>query len=94
MQDQEPIAADVAERRVADRQESKGTVRISVEAGEFEGRIDNISRTGVLFFSDERPRVTVEITEGGKSSTRQGQLVRVQPMTRSKSGFAVQFDEE
>ncbi len=56
------------------------------------GTAENVSDSGLLFFSEDCPRVQVEITEGGEARTLHGRLVRMQRLRGRSSGFAVELD--
>lgn len=84
--------ADIAERRISQREALRGKIRVSIETTVLEGFADNISQTGVLFFSEEPLQVTVEMDENGTQVTRQGRLVRAQRMQGNSVGWAVEFD--
>lgn len=82
------------ERRAAPRQDKQLPVRLQLDATALSGTSENISGVGILFFTDDSLRVTVEIEEDGRTRTRSGRLVRVQRMTLDSTGFAVEFDPE
>jgi hypothetical protein len=84
--------SSTSDRRRADRQVASGEVRMTLATAALEGRVDNVSRTGVLFFSEEPLRVTVEIHEDGRTVQRQGRIVRGQRMHGDSVGWAVEFD--
>ncbi len=85
-------ATEVGERRRAPRRPHRGQVRLLVDGGSLEGPCDNLSQAGVLFFSDDVLRVTIEIEEDGQTRAIEGQLVRVERMSESRAGYAVEFD--
>lgn len=82
------------ERRAEPRHESHEVVRLKVDSAKLTGNAENVSGVGVLFFTDDSLRVTVEL-EGadGETVTRTGQLVRVQRLSLDSTGFAVEFDD-
>ncbi len=80
------------ERRTGIRVSMQSKVRLTVENPEFEGRAENVSQTGVLFFSDQDLAVTVEIEEDGVVKRVPGHLVRFQRMRGERTGWAVEFD--
>ena len=65
-----------------------------VENPEIQGVTDNLSKVGMLFFSQEPVRVTLEVDEEGTTQRYTGKLVRVQRMKETSTGFAVEFDDE
>ena len=87
-----PSDTGTADRRVTRRRTTQGTVRLWVESPELVGHADNVSQTGVLFFSEGPLRVTVEIEENGLRRKRAGRLVRAQRMRGDNIGWAVEFD--
>jgi len=82
------------ERRAAEREDSRSSLRLTLDTDSLEGTTENISGVGVLFFSEGTLRVSVEIHEGGERRVRRGRLVRVQRMSLENTGFAVEFDPE
>ena len=81
-----------ADRRKNRRQTTQGTVRLTVDTPVLVGQADNVSQTGVLFFSEGQMKVTVEIEENGKHTKRTGRLVRALRMRGDHHGWAVEFD--
>jgi hypothetical protein len=69
-------------------------VRLVVETRELDGEADNVSKTGVLFFSEGELRVTVEIEADGATRRIPGRVVRAQRMQGAHVGWAVEFDPE
>jgi hypothetical protein len=84
--------SSTADRRRADRQVAANDVRMQLATDALEGRVDNISKTGVLFFSEGQLRVTVELVEDGHKVERHGRIVRAQRMRGDSVGWAVEFD--
>jgi len=85
--------SQTADRRLTDRKVAANDVRMTLATDALEGRVDNISKTGVLFFSEGQLRVTVEIEEDGRKVERHGRIVRAQRMHGDSVGWAVEFDE-
>jgi hypothetical protein len=83
---------ETGERRRLRRIPSRGRVKLTIDPHELEGRADNVSQTGVLFFSEGDLRVTVEIDDGGQKRKVTGRLVRAQRMRGDNFGWAVEFD--
>ena len=83
---------DVANRRRASRSQVKGSVRLKVDAQDLAGEADNISRSGILFFTEGDLRVELEIESGGEVMTKTGRLVRCERIHDSRRGWAVEFD--
>jgi hypothetical protein len=88
----EKPAMQTSERRRHQRRASQSKVRLTVESREIEGQVENISRSGLLFFSEGDLRVSVQIEENGATSKRTGRLVRAQRMRGESFGWAVEFD--
>jgi hypothetical protein len=84
--------AAVDERRRAIRRSSNAHISVSLETGHFGGEAEDLSAAGVFFFSPDRVRVRVEITENGRVTVYGGRLVRMEPVSQSSSGFAIEFD--
>ncbi len=86
------FATDTGERRRARRLTNRGRVKLTIETKELEGRADNVSQSGVLFFSEGDLRVKIEVEENGAVQSRTGRLVRAQRMRGDRFGWAVEFD--
>jgi len=67
-------------------------VRLQILAASIDGLVENVSASGLLFFSDGDLRVEVEVEEDGRVQRRTGRLVRVQRMRGESLGWAVEFD--
>jgi len=83
---------ETGERRRTRRTPTRGRVKLTIDTHELEGRADNVSQTGVLFFSEGDLRVTVEIDDGSEKRKVTGRLVRAQRMRGDNFGWAVEFD--
>lgn len=83
---------DVANRRRAPREKVKGSVHLKVDAQELNGEADNLSRSGILFFTEGDLHVELEIDAGGEVMKRTGRLVRCERIHDSRRGWAVEFD--
>lgn len=88
----EELSTETGERRRARRLDSRAHVRIAVDTAEMSGRADNISQTGILFFSEGELRVKLEIEDNGVVQSRTGRLVRAQRMRGDSIGWAIEFD--
>jgi hypothetical protein len=84
--------AHVAERRRAQRDPLEAAILLKLETLTLSGMNDNISSAGLLFFTDEPIRVTVEVSTPGGTETFSGRLVRAQRMGETSTGIAVEFD--
>ncbi len=80
------------ERRRELRDGPQAVVHLTVETRELGGRVENLSRGGVLFFSEGDLRVSVEIEEHGTRRRTEGRLVRAQRLHGGVIGWAVEFD--
>ncbi|MEQ1895344.1 MAG: PilZ domain-containing protein [Planctomycetota bacterium] len=83
-----------ADQRRTDRRALEAPVRMRLETRELVGQSENLSRAGLLFFSDEPLRVAVDVQEPGGVRTYTGRLIRVQRMSESSTGLAIEFDPE
>lgn len=83
-----------ADQRRIDRRALEAPVRMRIETQELRGQSENLSRAGLLFFSEEPLKVTVEVDEPGGPRTYRGRLIRVQRMSEHSTGLAVEFDPE
>ncbi|MDZ4774777.1 MAG: PilZ domain-containing protein [Planctomycetota bacterium] len=88
----EDMTTETGERRRDRRATNRGYVKLKIDTQALEGHADNVSPTGVLFFSEGDLRVTVELEENGTSKTIHGRLVRAQRMRGDSFGWAVEFD--
>ena len=68
-------------------------MRVYIETTEIDGETDNLSRTGILFFTDTELKVRIEIEEGGERRVLDGQLVRCDRIQGDRRGWAVEFDQ-
>jgi len=85
-------STDVANRRRALRRQMKGSVHLKVDAQEIMGEADNLSRSGILFFTEGDLHVELEIESGGEVMKKTGRLVRCERIHDAKRGWAVEFD--
>jgi PilZ domain-containing protein len=92
MKDRESIGT--ADQRRSDRKALEAPVTMRVETSTLSGQSDNVSRAGMLFFTDQPLRVTLEVAEPGGTRTYRGRLIRLQRMSESSTGLAVEFDPE
>lgn len=83
---------DTDERRHDARRASRAAIRLVVDTRELIGRTENVSASGVLFFSPGELRVSVEIDDQGTKHVHTGRLVRAQRMRDDQIGWAVEFD--
>lgn len=86
------FATETGERRRARRLTNRGRVKLSIETQDLEGRVENVSQSGVLFFSEGDLHVMIEVEENGVMKCRPGRLVRAQRMRGDRFGWAVEFD--
>lgn len=83
-----------SDRRQTARRAVVAQVRMSLDDPQIEGITDNVSKVGLLFFSQEPVRVTLEVEEESGVKTYSGRLVRAQRMKETSTGFAIEFDPE
>lgn len=74
------------------RRQSQARIHVSLETGSFGGQAENISTAGVFFFSQDRIRVHVEVIENGVVKTYPGRIVRMEPISETHTGFAIEFE--
>lgn len=84
----------VDDRRRSERVPMRAPLTMSVDTSSLEGTTDNLSSIGVLFFTQEPLRVSIEVEVDGKPQQFSGRLVRVQRMSDQSTGFAVEFEPE
>ena len=92
MNPNDELGTQTGERRRNRRRASQGKVRLMLDAPAIEGEIENVSQSGLLFFSEGDVRIRVEIEENGTKRQRTGRLVRSQRMRGDSFGWAVEFD--
>lgn len=83
-----------ADQRRTNRRDIEAAVTMRLETTALEGQSDNISRAGLLFYSDQPVRVTVEVMEPSGLRTYRGKLIRLQRISESNTGLAVEFDPD
>ena len=88
----EDMSTETGERRKNRRATNRGTVKLKIQNQELAGHADNVSPTGVLFFSEGDLRVSVELEDANGTRTVSGRLVRAQRMRGNSFGWAVEFD--
>jgi len=88
----ERTITETCDRRRHRRRASKSKVRLSAEPTTISGEVENVSRSGLLFFAEGSFRVTVEIEENGQATKRTGRLVRGQRIRGNTFGWAIEFD--
>ena len=69
-------------------------MQVSIDTTALKGVANNLSKTGILFFTDGELRVTVEIVGGGETKQLSGSLVRCERIKGDHRGWAVEFDRE
>jgi len=83
-----------ADQRRIDRRAIEAPVTMRLETGALTGQSDNISSAGLLFFTDQPLRVTIEVQEPDGPRTYAGRLIRLQRMSESSTGLAIEFDTD
>ena len=90
----DPKSTNVDDRRRAARRDTKSPVTVQLDTTQLQGVADNLSKTGILFFTDGDLRVTVSIAgEDGETTEYSGQLVRCERIQAGRRGWAVEFEE-
>jgi hypothetical protein len=82
------------DQRRTDRRALEAGVTMRFETSQLVGQSDNISRAGILFYSDQPVRVTIELSDPSGPRTYHGRLIRLQRMSESNTGLAVEFDPD
>ena len=82
------------DQRRTDRRALEAGVTMRLETSQLVGQSDNISRAGILFYSDQPVRVTIELSDPAGPRTYHGRLIRLQRMSESNTGLAVEFDPD
>ncbi len=83
---------ETSDRRRHRRRPSQSKVRLTAEPTTIAGEVENVSKSGLLFFADGSFRVSVEIEENGQTTKRAGRLVRGQRIRGNTFGWAIEFD--
>ena len=83
-----------ADQRRTNRRALEARVDMRIETSALTGQSDNISRAGLLFYSEQPIRVAVEVAEENGSRTYHGRLIRLQRISDSSTGLAIEFDAE
>ncbi|MBK7643259.1 MAG: PilZ domain-containing protein [Planctomycetes bacterium] len=91
-EDSTQISATARDRRIDQRRRTAGKVQLSIDATSLAGEMDNVSQSGVLFFTDADLHVTVQFESDGKQVVRAGRLVRAQRVRADHVGWAIEFD--
>jgi hypothetical protein len=91
-QDDPTQSVTATDRRSDKRRRSAGKVKLVIEGATLEGELDNVSQSGVLFFTGADLRVAVQIEQDGQSVRRSGRLVRAQRVRPEHVGWAIEFD--
>ncbi len=86
-------STNVQDQRRARRFSVEASVRMRFEADAIQGISDNVSQVGLMFFTEEPLRVTVEVDEDGETRTYTGRLMRLQRLNETNTGLAVEFDD-
>jgi hypothetical protein len=92
MEPREDPLTQVGDKRRHRRRGSAGRVRMTIDAMQITGDAENVSRSGILFFSQGNLRVRIEVDENGTVTKRSGRLVRAQRMRGDSFGWAIEFD--
>ncbi|MFT5291756.1 MAG: hypothetical protein ACI8QS_001801 [Planctomycetota bacterium] len=86
-------SATSAGARRHERRSIDSALVLELNTDSVDGRADNVSRAGMMLYTDQPLKVTVcvEGINGGSPVT--GRLVRLQRMDDTYSGVAIEFDE-
>ncbi len=85
--------ATSAGARRHERRSLDSALVLELNTDSLDGMADNVSRVGMMLYTDQPLRVTVRIEgfRGGRPVT--GRLARLQRMDDTYSGVAIEFDE-
>lgn len=83
-----------ADQRRSDRKSLDAPVTMRIESAALGGQGENISLAGLHFFTDQPLRVTVEVQDASGPRTYRGRLIRLQRLSETSLGLAVEFDPE
>jgi len=92
MNSREQPDSQVSDRRRHRRRGAENRVRLTVPPTSIMGVVENLSRSGLLFFSEGNFRVIVEVEENGAITKKNGRLIRAQRMRGDSFGWAIEFD--
>ena len=82
------------ELRGGERQAHRANVVLSPAADPIQGLSDNVSREGIMFYTEGDLRVSVEFDGPDGRQRRSGRVVRVNRVSDEETGMAVEFDPE
>lgn len=95
MSQSEPQGVHTSDRRRERRDPSDDRVTVTLDSGAIQGQASNLSKTGILFFTDEEVKVEVTLTDPeGNQRTERGNLVRCERIKGNHRGWAVEFDHD
>ena len=93
MSQSDPQAVSTSDRRRETREPSSDRVSITIETPELDGQASNVSKSGILFFTDDDVKVQVTLIDAeGQERTVAGHLVRCERIKGNHRGWAVEFD--
>jgi hypothetical protein len=81
------------DRRLSIREPIDAKVEVVLETTQLVGSANNVSQSGILFFTDGDLRVTVRMESEGGTREMTGSLVRCERIKGDHRGWAVEFDE-
>jgi hypothetical protein len=87
-----PIRSATQDQRSTDRRNLEAPVLVRFEIPAIHGLSDNLSSAGILLFTEEPLRVSIEIQEEGATKRFAGRLVRAQRLSETTTGLAIEFD--
>ena len=82
------------DQRRTNRRALEARVTMRLETSALEGQSDNVSRAGILFYSDQPLLVSIELSDPSGPRTYRGRLIRLQRMSDTSTGLAVEFDPD
>jgi len=89
-----PDSPNSPDHRAQPREPHKGAVSIRLGQAALSGVSENLSAEGIMFYTEEDLRVTVEFEGPQGPCKRSGRIVRVNRVGEKETGMAVEFDPE
>ena len=89
-----PDSSNSPDHRAQPRKSHKGVVSVRPGQAALNGVSENLSDEGIMFYTEEDLRVTVEYEGPEGPCKRSGRIVRVNRVGEQETGMAVEFDPE
>ncbi|MCB9913753.1 MAG: PilZ domain-containing protein [Planctomycetes bacterium] len=92
MTHRDPHGVSTSDRRRGKRSATEAKVHVQIDTQSLDGTASNLSNTGILFFTDEEVKVTIEVKDATGTHQYRGNLVRCERIKGNHRGWAVEFD--